>query len=113
DYHVSHLAGVQTKPVMDPAVYHNTAADSGAHKHSQHILGAGRRSLLELGIGPCINVIVDKDWAAKPFRQPRAERKMVKVQMGRLDDHTGVPVERAWRANPDCVQLIGANTSTQ
>src|SRR5262249_2718049 len=67
-------------------------------------------ALLELGVSAGIHVVVYKDPTAKSFCQPRAEWKMVKVQMGRLNDNTGPPVERARRTYSDCIQLARADT---
>jgi len=109
---VADFTGVLAEPMVQLTLYYYSASYTGAHEHSQNIGCSASGAFLEFGISTGIHIIVDKDRAAKLFRQSRAEWKMVKVQVGRLDDNAGPPIERTGRAYSHRIQLIGAKTRT-
>ena len=108
DRRVTYFAGHVRGSVIKLPLENETAADSGAQCHADHVPAAARRSAPELSQRCAIGVVIESGFEVHAAGYLVSKRKIFPAKVGSDDDDTFFPIERARRADPDADE-VGAS----
>ena len=101
DHHVAEFAGHVGRAMVEPAVDHDAAADTGAEREADDLPAALRRADPALGLHRAIRVILQRRGDAEAGGEPGAKRQVGPAEVGGQQDDTLGDVERTRCADTD------------